>query len=94
MRHPLSPANSTTRLVERLRFVLLIRDGLLAHPTDTAPVLVRWVKSSSKACPRYHVLRRGSRSKQRHKRAPATNLCLADPRGLQREKSGLTARGD
>jgi hypothetical protein len=23
---------------------------------------------------RYHVLRRGSRSKQRHKRAPATNL--------------------
>jgi hypothetical protein len=32
------------------------------------------VKMSPKSGPRYHVLRRGSRSKQRHKRAPATTF--------------------
>src|SRR5437870_11062141 len=38
--------------------------GSLKHTTT-----LEWLQSA----PRYHVLRRGNRSKQRHKRAPATN---------------------
>jgi hypothetical protein len=45
--------------------------------------------------PRYHVLRRGSRSKQRHKRAPATTFSGAfdDCRRRLRQLPGITNRG-